>query len=277
MRPVIWAIAASALSLSAGCARAPQGPIGTTEQAVLEAPPETTPVDALRRRAERLWQARLDQDWSAMFAFQDPQAVEGVSEEEYVAWAEENEPFLIEDYRLGDVITNGEMGWVEVYSRTGMRRFPAVPPRDVHRWEKWRIRDDRWFPVPPKELQYYPASPAERDTAEEPRLLARFEESWEARRQRDWDRLLELTDPAVRGEIPPEEFAESQELIEYLDCDVRWVEVLGDHGSVLVAIRHKLNDPSMSKLPPRTVVVTERWVKVDGEWYRDLTIPVENG
>jgi hypothetical protein len=241
----------------------------------VEAPPETAPADALRQRAERLWQARQDRDWAAIFLFQDPQAVEGVTEEEYITWAEENEPFLIEDSRLGDVITEEEMGWVEVFARTSMRRFPAVPPRDVHRWEKWRVLEDGWFPVPPRELEHYPAAPAERDAAEEQRLLARFEASWEARRQGDWDRLFELSDPTIRDDIPREEYAQAQQMIEYLSCNVRWVEARGEHGSVRVEILHKLNDPSMTKLPPRTIAVTERWLKVDGEWYRDLTIPTE--
>lgn len=237
----------------------------------MEAPPETSPVDALRQRAERLWQARQDQDWVAIFPFQDPQAVEGVTEADYVAWAEENEPFLVHEFRLGDVLTEKDIGWVEVHCRTSMRRFTDVPPREVHRWEKWRVLEDRWYPVPPREMENYPASPAERDAAEEQRLLARFEDSWEARRAEDWDRLFALSDPRTRGDIPLDEFAEAQGLIEYLSRDVQWVEAMGDHGRIRVKILHKLNDPSMTKLAPRSLLVIERWVRVDDEWYRDLT------
>lgn len=279
MRAFLWATVACALAGPVSCTQPPAGPITSTQPAtdaaVAEAPPEIDPADALRQRAERLWSARQAQDWSAMFAFQDPQAVEEVTEEEYVAWAEENEPFLIADFRLGDVIVNEDMGWVQINCRQGMRKYPEVPPREVHRWEKWHIRDGRWLPVPPQQIQNYPVTPAERDAAAEQRLLDRFRASWEARQEEDWDRLFELSDPRARGDIPEDEFAEAQGLIEYLDCDVRWVEVIGDRGRVRVAIRHKLNDPSMTKLPPRTILVTEQWVRVDGAWYRDLTMPGE--
>jgi hypothetical protein len=238
----------------------------------VDAPPEIAPAEVLRQRAARLWQARQDLDWAAIFPFQDPQAVEGVTEAEYIAWAEENEPFLVHEFRLGDVLTRGDMGWVEVDCRTSMRRFADVPPRAIHRWEKWRILEDGWYPVPPGQLEDYPASPAERDAGEEQRLLARFEASWEARCEEDWDRLFALSDPRTRGDIPRDEFAEAQGLIQYLTRDVQWVEAMGDHGRVRVEILHKLNDPSMTKLPPRLILVTERWVRIDDEWYRDLAV-----
>ncbi len=34
--------------------------------------------------------------------------------------------------------------------------------------------------------------------------------------------------------------------------------------------RRKLNDPSVSKLDPQEDRVIENWIKIDGQWYRDL-------
>ena len=272
MRAFLWATAAWALPALLSCSHPATGPVVADPPPAVDQPPAHRSADALRQLAEQLWHARLEQDWAAIFPFQDPKSVEDVTEADFVAWCEAEEPFHILEYRLGDVLISDGMGWVEVHSRTAMRRFPDIPPRDTYRWEKWRLLEDRWYPVPPRQLEEYPASPAQRDAAEEQRLLARFEESWEARQTGDWDRLFQLSDPRTRSDIPRDEFAEAQGLIDYLSRKVRWVEVIGERGNIRVEVLHKLTDPSLTKLSPKLAVVTERWVKVENEWYRDLTI-----
>ena len=71
--------------------------------------------------------------------------------------------------------------------------------------------------------------------------------------------------------MPEEAYVDMQELLKYLTCDVRWVEVVGPLGRVQVVYTRKVTDPSMTKLPVETVVQTEDWIKVNGEWYQDLS------
>ena len=60
---------------------------------------------------------------------------------------------------------------------------------------------------------------------------------------------------------------------EYIGHEVRWVEVVGDHGRAQVAFHHRLNDPSMTKAPAQILVFNEAWVKVEGEWYLAVQAP----
>ena len=49
-----------------------------------------------------------------------------------------------------------------------------------------------------------------------------------------------------------------------------WVEAIGENGKVRVTIKYKSSDPNLKKAPPKFVRITERWIKVDGEWYVDV-------
>jgi len=229
------------------------------------------PVQTLRQRAAESWEARSKDDWAAVFRFQEPR--EGVTEDGFIDWCEKEEPFRVQSFQVGDVIADGEMGWVEVDSLTSVRRFPAMPPREVHQWEKWRLTDGIWYPVPRPELESYPISPALRDAAEEARLLARFEESWKARSCEDWASLYELVDPADRLEITGEQFAEVFSLLDFLSCKLRWVEVVGELGNIRLAYCHKVVDPNLTKMLPETSVMTETWIKRESVWYLDLKRP----
>jgi hypothetical protein len=46
--------------------------------------------------------------------------------------------------------------------------------------------------------------------------------------------------------------------------------VIDEQGRVRVQFDAKKLDPNLTKLPPQTITATEDWIKVDGEWYRDL-------
>jgi hypothetical protein len=259
--------AAMASCLVLGCAGVHRPPASAGESQPDEG------VALLRQRAERLWRARALEDWSTAFQFREPSMRQGQSEADFVAWCEEHEPFRVLSFRLGDVLTDGHWGWVEVDCRTRMRRFPAAPPQDVVRWEKWRRVEGEWYPVPREELDCYPASPALRDLAEEGRLLVRVQEACDARERQDWRRFYELHDPRERPDVSETELSQMESMVVYLSHNVHWVEVVGDHGTARVECRLRMSDPSLTKLPARVDIRNERWNKVDGEWYLAMKQP----
>ena len=226
--------------------------------------------DQLLQRAEELWRARLAEDWAAAYVFEDPALREHTTVEQFTDWCVQNEPFIVKSYKLGQARVDGELGWVELNSSAALRRFPALPPREVNRWEKWRIVDGQWYPVPRPELNNYPESPALRDAPAEARLAARLEEAWRSRHEKDWPARYALVDPRERDRITVEELANDEDRFDYLAAKVLWVQVIADRGLARVQYQVKRNDPSLTKMAPEVVDVIERWVQFENEWYRQL-------
>jgi acyl transferase domain-containing protein len=227
--------------------------------------------DALRQRAQQRWEGRVQDACEVEYAFEDVKKREEATLEEFCEWYQKEALFVVHSFEFGDVLSEGDMGWVDVHYNATIRRFPDLPPRDAQHWEKWhRVEGGQWYPVPKEVQNNYPASPVVRDAAEEARLRSRFNAAWEARKASDWHRLYEMTDPRDHETVPESQFAEAEAYIEYRTCEVYWVEVIGDSGRVRAAFYHKLKDPSLTKLRPRIVLTNERWVKQNNDWYLDL-------
>lgn len=263
-----WTLRAAALgvvlSLS-GCATPPQ------TRANRPADPRACPdAEQLRARAERLWTARVKEDWSTLYTLQEPRRRAAITEDDFVAWCQDNEPFRYQRFQLGRVETDGGLGWVEVQCAATVRKFPSVPARSVTRWEKWRVVEEQWYPVPLAQLDNYPGPPAVRNRAEEQRLREVFEQAWQARQEHDWERLYALTDPRDHEQVSAEDFIAGESLFERLSCALDWVEVIGDRGRVRALYEIRMNDPHMSKMAPAEMYLIEPWVKLNGQWYRDL-------
>jgi len=224
----------------------------------------------LQSRAETLWTAKVEEDWKTAFLFLDPRQRAETTEAEFTAWSQENDPLKMLSYSVERVQIAGDLGWVEVHYRAAVRKYPDLPPRDAHQWQKWRLVAGHWYPVRPQEWSSYPAAPALRDAEEETRLRSRFLESWDARHADRWSELYEMSDPRDKDDVPVEEFVDAESRFAYLSYELHWVEVQGDRGSVRVSYRHKVTDPSLTKLLARVAVLTEHWKKRDGQWYRDL-------
>jgi len=224
----------------------------------------------LRSRALAYWEARRRQDWSTLYDYQDSETRSKVSLDQFATWSQSNEPLEVESYSLQSVETDGDLGWAHLRYTARPARFPNIEPRENDHWQKWRWVDNEWFPVPARELDAYPSAPSLRDAAAEKKLRKRFEESWALRLNRDWHALYELGDPDDRSRVPELQFVSAEELIEYLDHTVDWVEVIGDRGRVRVGYLHRLADPSLTKLAPTTAYVIEPWIFRGGVWYRDL-------
>jgi len=261
--PVLIGLAASTILLGTGCA--------TTRPSGVTAAPASRSQQTLESRAAVYWKAKAAEDWPAVYPFLDPADTQGAPVEQFVQWSSENEPFRIRSYEFQDFETDGPIGWAHLRYETTLRKFPDLPPQQSVQCQKWRLRDGAWYPVPIRELPNYPEPPSRRDRAAEQQLRKRFLASWPLRKERNWSTLYNgFTDPQDRGQVSEAEFAESEGLFEYIEQEVVWVEVIGNRGRIHVRYRHKLDDPSLTKLPPADAFLTESWVRVDNEWYRDL-------
>lgn len=225
---------------------------------------------SLRDRAERLWSARQAEDWRAVYEFEDPQLRASSNAEEFEVWSKENEPFRVVSFEIRDVEESGELGWVNLSTQVGVRRFPSAPVRDVQRWETWRRLEGGWLPIARGSEEQYPIAPSRRDAEAEKALRTRYEESWRARRDADWKALYALVDPNDRGTVDEVSFAESMDRLRFLETTVQWVQVVGNEGVIRVDYRHRFNDPNLTKMVPRNLALNEEWVRVEGTWFLDL-------
>jgi hypothetical protein len=225
---------------------------------------------SLDRRAAELWQARQQEDWETVYLYEQIENRSEETKQRYIEWANTEAPMKWHSYQIGETIVDPPFGWVEVDAMISMRSFPGLPPRETRRWERWVFDGGEWMPVPPHRAEDFPASPTQRDLEEEPRLRARSDESWEARLAGDWLRLYELSDPRDLADVPFEQFEEAVGVAEFSKSQVLWLQVIDDQGRVRVQFDAKRLDPNLTKLPPQTITATEDWIKVDGEWYRDL-------
>ncbi|MHC5002538.1 MAG: hypothetical protein ACYTJ0_05385 [Planctomycetota bacterium] len=235
-------------------------------------------ADVLRERAERFWRARLEEDWETAWEFEDLRAVPDATKAQFVEWSRENEPFRVHEYEILRADADGSFGWVEVETSLSARRFPGAPVRTVQRWDNWQLVDGRWLPINARAKEQFPVARVLRDLAAEPALRARCQEFWEARRDEDWDRIVELCEPDDREQVGPLMLSESQGMLKYVSHEIFWVEATGDTGRSRVRFVHRLDDPSMTKAPPMALNMIENWVKVDGQWYVDLVadVPVDD-
>jgi len=230
-------------------------------------------IQSLRKRAEQLWEARRARDCRAAFLFENPSQLQGMDEEAYVAWCENEDPFRVSEYMVKQVEVNkDDWGWVLVTAKTSYTRIPDAQVAGIETWEKWHRVHDQWYPVPKHAWWTMPEAPAQRNAREEERLRARFEEAWTTLQSKDWHHLYEMVDPRDREDNKEESFVASLGKIQYLSHKVHWVEVIADRGKVHVTYEHKLTDPSLTKLPAQELAVTDHWIARDGQWYRDLKL-----
>jgi len=230
----------------------------------------------LADHARRLWEARKDRNWAVVFDYQHPDLIGGASVDEYVEWASGNEPFLVHDYVVHEVLQDGRYGWVRVTSSSTLRNFEKLPPQTTTSWQRWLRSDGVWRPAAPGQFEHFPESPALRDLDEEPKLLERFEAAWAAREQSRWSTLHEMIDPRDQPQIDVDGLYGIDDRLKFIDAELNWVQVIGEHGQVDFIATTRTVDPSMTKLPPTKKVIKEKWIKRDGVWYLDVVTDAEN-
>jgi len=253
------------LLLVAGCATTERG--NANAEKIGNTPPNAS---RLSQRAQAYWKARGTESWDDLYQFQPPRLQVTTTVEQYRQWATAEEPFLLKEWSIKDQFCEGTFGWVRVDYTASLRRFPNLPPKAKTHWQRWVALEGEWYPVPQTELDDFPDTPAARDTDAERVLRARFEGTWAARKNRDWSALYEWSDPRDLDTISLEQFADSESRFIYLAMEIHWVEVKGDFGRIRVTYAHKPADPNMTKMAVQRVSSIEHWVRVDGQWYRDL-------
>jgi hypothetical protein len=236
----------------------------------VQADPEIANRESLSDRSYAYWQAKVDDDCATIFAFRDPVRREGYTAEQYCAWHKDSEPFEVHAFTIQDVVADDDIGWIDLENTVRLRRVPVAKPVTARRWEKWMRVDADWYPVPKDAQDNFPVAPALRDLEEEKLLMERFTDSWNARLEGDWERLYALTDPEDLETVSIDQFSETHSLIGYQHYVPLWVQAIDDHGIVRTKVTHKVNDPSLTKMPPTDVTLNERWIKRDGVWYMDL-------
>jgi hypothetical protein len=224
----------------------------------------------LKQRAETLWKAKVTEDWPTAYTFLMPYERVDSTVSEFAAWSEAEEPFIVRSFDIGRAQTEGSHGWVEVAYSSVLRRFSDLPARKAHLWQNWKRIDDTWYPVPGSKSDEQPEPPIRRDQSAEATLRQRFARAWELRVERDWHVLYGMCDPADRIEVDEDAMREAEERIIYVEHEIDWVEVIEGSGRVRVLYRHKLSDPSLSKMRVQALYVIEDWVEREGVWYRDL-------
>lgn len=206
-----------------------------------------------------------------MFAFHPPDVRREWKVDDFVAWSSENEPFIVEGFRLQNVASESGIGWVEVDYDARVRPYLELPARSATTIERWRPADGQWFVVVGKDPRYSLSPPWTRDQSEEPYLRARFDECWRYRQEGDWRSLWDMVDVNTRNEDEFDEFVEAQELVRFTKHKFHWVEVAGDRGRICVTYTFRLNDRNLSKLKTEPKTVIENWTKRDDQWYIEKT------
>lgn len=247
--------------------------VSRVEPVAVERSRQPKDQEALWQRARQLWAARQNLDCPTIFNLENPKGKEAMSEAEFLERCRKDETLRIVDYDLQSAEVDGELGWVRAAYHVHFRKAPEAPVEAADSWEKWYKFNGEWFPVEHSEIPHYPEPPSLRSAAAEADLKERFLLSWEARLKRDWHQLYELSDPLDHDTVSEAMFTESESLFQYLGFKLIWVEVIGERGRIRVAYEHKVADSSLTKLPPRWLTITEKWVARDGKWFRDLKRP----
>jgi hypothetical protein len=140
-------------------------------------------------------------------------------------------------------------------------------------FEIWLKRDD-WRPIPQQAASQFPMRPPTQRPAEEEATLAkRIEREWVAFKALDWASIYDMADPTYRSLVTKEDFLKRKSRYVYLAHNLDWVEVFDKQARAKVSFQQKLNDPTLHKLAPTRETAFELWVKVDGEWFRQMQAP----
>lgn len=102
------------------------------------------------------------------------------------------------------------------------------------------------------------------------RLRERTAAFWAARVSRDFRAQWELLEPRVKGRVSADEYASGRGALRYLGYEVGEATIDGAFATVKVRV--------IAQLPPiggpaqrpmlHAGLVEDRWIKVDGVWYR---------
>lgn len=114
----------------------------------------------------------------------------------------------------------------------------------------------------------------------EARLVKRADRLWKLRIQGDWPTIYrKMMEPEIKRKESVGAFVAKRGILRFLSYSIEKVKVMGSYAEVTCAIEVKINHPVARDMkdPFLESTVTERWLLVDGEWYKECPRPERTG
>ncbi len=104
-------------------------------------------------------------------------------------------------------------------------------------------------------------------------LSKRITEFWECRVKGDYVTIYDLMSPDIKKSVSRPAFVGSKGFVNYYSYEVRSIEIEGDEATAIVHYTWKANHPLFEKSEPKEHVMEDRWVRLDGAWYKKFVAP----
>jgi hypothetical protein len=233
-------------------------------------------VQKVEAQAQRYWAAEVQQDWGTVYDMQTRPAKDAPSRDEFRLARKEQGPFHYRAAQIGEVAVAGDLAWVNVTCEFVLAKYPAAGTATLAMWQLWR-NVDGWRAVRATERDQWPDLPPHlRPAADEAAVAKRTSEYWQARVAQDWKSVYPYLPPAYREKVSLDRFLRNKARYLYFTPRVEWAEVKDDAARVRVVVSYKTNDPATTKAEPQTTSLTEKWMRVSGNWYLDVPIPPDD-
>jgi glucan-binding YG repeat protein len=232
---------------------------------------QETTESSLTERADLLWKALVAEDWATEYQFLSPEEATTITKDTFVSLRKEKWLLRYLSATVGKAVSSNDIGWVEVSLNFRLNNTPEIQPEQRTTWDLWQRKDGQWYRVSAQQREHVPKLPPHlRPAEEESSLSQRIHAFWQARERQEWKLVYQYLDPTFQKKTSEEEFLKSKAIYSYLSHRVEWVEVIGESGRARVAYAYKINDPSLTKLDTRENFALEKWIKMNGQWYRRM-------
>lgn len=230
----------------------------------------------LREQATRFWEARVRGDWATVYDYLSEEERAGQTKEKYVETSKASGPWRYLHYRMGSVEASDNMGWVKIEYSVEPVMFPGIKPRHSDHWQKWEKVDGKWTLLFAKRNGEFPQLPPSlRPLEEEKAVMKRADKMWKAREHNDYTAVYHLCEPSFRKQVSLDEWLTKRSQNLYLGHEILWAEVKGDRAVVRISFEYRPDDPALTKMDPMKDATMQNWIKVDGQWYLNVSIPAD--
>ncbi len=118
----------------------------------------------------------------------------------------------------------------------------------------------------------FSSAPAKDAAAANP-LAKRVSEFWDCRVKGDYVTIYDLMSPDIRATVTRPAFVGSKGFVNYYSYDIRSIHIDQDEAVATVYYTWKANHPLFEKSEPKEHVMEDRWVRIDGTWYKKFVAP----
>lgn len=235
-------------------------------------PVEDTDEQVLRYLVRSYWDSQIARDWSRLYDFSSASLKSEITREQFISVNAEKHPLQYISFELGLIEISGDLAWVDVTYSARPSRFSKAVPKTARISEVWKKESGEWHHLQREQAEEEAPilPPSQRRESDENVLRERADRFWDAREHGQWEIVYQLCDPKLREQIPLEEFLKKKSLRSYLSHSVEWVEADGDTGKTKIQYKYRMLDPALSKLDPEEESLIEKWIRLDGVWYREV-------